>query len=85
MRAGDVLQAGIVFAGKQLGFGVPAFAAVNLALSVGWIAVVAALNPAYRAQVIGSRREPADVRAPLSLPEHAQPFESPMGQTAASR
>ena len=51
MRAGDVLQAGVVFIGERLAFTVPAFAIVNLVLAVGWIAVVAALNPAYRAQL----------------------------------
>jgi ATP:ADP antiporter, AAA family len=59
MRAGDVLQAGIVFVGERLAFTVPAFAAVNVVLALGWIAVVAALNPAYRAQVEASPREPA--------------------------
>jgi hypothetical protein len=80
MRAGDVLQAGIVFAGKQLAFGVPAFAAVNLALSVGWIAIVAALSPAYCAQVAAAPREASDDCAPLTLtlPESVEPVESPV-------
>jgi ATP:ADP antiporter, AAA family len=58
MRAGDVLQAGIVFVGQRLAFTVPAFAAVNLVLALGWIAVVAALNPEYRAQVTTVRPQP---------------------------
>ena len=44
VRAGDVLQAGIVFLGERLAFAVPAFAAVNLALVGGWLGVVALLN-----------------------------------------
>jgi len=58
MRTGDVLQAGIVFVGERLAFTVPAFAAVNVVLALGWIAVVATLNPAYRAQVAAVRGQP---------------------------
>jgi AAA family ATP:ADP antiporter len=48
MRAGDVLQAGVVFVGERLAFAVPTFAAVNLALVAGWLAVAGALNLALR-------------------------------------
>ena len=51
MRAGDVLQAGIVFVGERLAFTVPMFAGLNVALALGWIAVVSLLNAAYRKQV----------------------------------
>ena len=44
MRAGDVVQAGIVFGGERLMMTVPAFAAVNVALVAVWLAVVAMLN-----------------------------------------
>ena len=44
VRAGDVLQAGIVFIGERLALTVPAFAAVNVVLVGGWLAVVALLN-----------------------------------------
>ena len=44
VRAGDVLQAGLVFVGERLAFAVPAFAAVNLVLVGGWLAVVVLLN-----------------------------------------
>ena len=44
VRAGDVLQAGIVFVGERLLLTVPAFAAINVALVAGWLAVVAMLN-----------------------------------------
>ena len=43
VRAGDVLQAGIVFIGERLPFAVPAFAAINLVLVGGWL-VVAMIN-----------------------------------------
>ncbi len=48
VRAGDVLQAGIVFLGERLTFTIPAFAAVNVALTGAWLAVVASLNLALR-------------------------------------
>jgi AAA family ATP:ADP antiporter len=44
VRAGDVLQAGLVFVGERLAFAVPAFATINLALVGLWLAVVVALN-----------------------------------------
>ena len=60
MRAGDVLQAGIVFMGQRLAFTVPMFAWLNIALALGWIAVVTLLNPAYREQVAANRAPDAD-------------------------
>jgi ATP:ADP antiporter, AAA family len=48
VRAGDLVQAGIVFIGERLAFEVPAFAAVNVALTGAWLAVVAALNVALK-------------------------------------
>ena len=50
MRAGDVIQAGTVYLGELAGFAVPAFAALNLGLTAGWIAVAAALNRRLRAR-----------------------------------
>jgi AAA family ATP:ADP antiporter len=44
VRAGDVIQAGLVFLGERLAFAVPAFAAINLVLVGLWLAVVVALN-----------------------------------------
>ena len=49
-RAGDVLQAGIVFISTQIGFGIPAFAALNIIFTGGWLAVSAGLNRRLRAQ-----------------------------------
>jgi ATP:ADP antiporter, AAA family len=54
-RAGDVVQAGVVFVGEHLAFTVPMFAGLNVILALGWMAVVAALNPAFRAQMAGLR------------------------------
>jgi ATP:ADP antiporter, AAA family len=54
-RAGDVLQAGIVYIGELAGFATPAFAAVTLALAAGWLAVAAALNRSLRGKAAGSR------------------------------
>ena len=51
MRAGDVFQAGVVFIGERLAFTVPMFAGLNVALALGWIAVVSLLNSAYRERV----------------------------------
>ena len=42
-RAGDVTQAGWVFVGTALGFGVSAFSAVNLALVLAWLGIAALL------------------------------------------
>jgi AAA family ATP:ADP antiporter len=49
-RAGDVLQAGIVYASTLAGFGVTAFAALNIIFVAGWLAVSAGLNHRLRAQ-----------------------------------
>jgi AAA family ATP:ADP antiporter len=48
VRMGDVLQAGVVFAGERLALAVPAFAAVNVVLVGAWLAVVALLNVTLR-------------------------------------
>lgn len=48
MRFGDVLQAGVVYAGTALGFAVSSFAALNLAFTVVWIWLAAVLARAYR-------------------------------------
>ncbi len=44
VRAGDMVQAGIVFMGERLLLTVPSFAAINLVLVAGWLGVVALLN-----------------------------------------
>ena len=44
VRAGDVLQAGIVFVGERLALAVPAFATINLVLAGLWLGVTVLLN-----------------------------------------
>jgi AAA family ATP:ADP antiporter len=44
VRIGDVVQAGLVFAGERLAFAVPAFAALNVVLAGAWLCVVFLLN-----------------------------------------
>jgi len=58
VRAGDVVQAGIVFVGERLLLTVPAFAAVNVVLVGGWLAVVALINvtPATSAPAAPERK-----------------------------
>jgi ATP:ADP antiporter, AAA family len=58
VRAGDVIQAGIVFVGERMAFAVPAFAAVNVVLAGAWLGVVALLNTQLRvkAQAAGTER-----------------------------
>ena len=50
VRAGDVLQAGLVFAGERLAFAVPAFASINVVLAGAWLGVVVLLNRQMRAK-----------------------------------
>ncbi len=47
-RFGDVLQAGIVYAGTAMGFLVSSFAALNLGLTAVWICVATALAREYK-------------------------------------
>ena len=47
-RAGDVLQAGIVYAGELGSLGVTAFAALNVVFVFGWLAVAKGLNARIR-------------------------------------
>ena len=44
VRAGDVIQAGIVLIGERLLLTVPAFAAINLVLVGLWLSVVGMIN-----------------------------------------
>jgi AAA family ATP:ADP antiporter len=48
MRAGDVLQAGVVFLGERLAFAVSAFAGLNVILTLGWLGTVLMLNRLLR-------------------------------------
>ena len=53
-RAGDVIQAGVVFAGERAALAVPGFALINIALTGAWLAVVAGLNHRLRKQAAES-------------------------------
>jgi len=48
VRTGDVLQAGLVFAGERLALTVPAFAGINVVLAAGWLVIVTLLNRQLR-------------------------------------
>jgi AAA family ATP:ADP antiporter len=48
VRFGDVLQAGIVYAGTALGFVLSSFAALNVAFTVVWFFIAAALAREYK-------------------------------------
>jgi ATP:ADP antiporter, AAA family len=49
-RAGDVLQAGLVWISESAALAVPAFAAIVIVLTGGWLTVVVGLNRRLRAQ-----------------------------------
>ena len=55
VRAGDVTQAGIVYAGELGSFSVPAFAAINVALTGGWLLAVAGINRRRRTNSSGTQ------------------------------
>ena len=57
-RLGDVLQAGVVYAGSAMGFVLSSFAALNLAFTAIWICVATALAREYKRQSAreGNRR-----------------------------
>jgi AAA family ATP:ADP antiporter len=48
VRAGDLVQAGIVFTGERLAFAVPAFASLNVLLAGAWLGVAVLLNRQMR-------------------------------------
>jgi AAA family ATP:ADP antiporter len=53
MRAGDVIQAAVVFAGERLALAVPTFAAINVVLVGAWLGIAAMLNTARQAKEVG--------------------------------
>ena len=55
VRAGDVVQAGVVFAGERLALAVPAFAAVQIVLVGGWLGVAVLLNRNLREKARAAR------------------------------
>jgi AAA family ATP:ADP antiporter len=50
VRAGDVIQAGLVYTGEALAFAVPAFATINVVLAGAWLGIVTLLNKQMRAK-----------------------------------
>jgi len=48
VRAGDVIQAGIVYTGELASFGVTAFAALNVIMTAAWLAVATGLSRRLR-------------------------------------
>lgn len=50
VRAGDVIQAGIVYTGELASFGITAFAMLNVVMTAGWLAVAAGLSRRLREQ-----------------------------------
>jgi hypothetical protein len=56
-RTGDVLQAGVVYAGSALGLAISGFATLNLAFTGIWIWLAAALARDYKTQSRRRTRE----------------------------
>jgi AAA family ATP:ADP antiporter len=52
MRGGDVLQAGIVFAGTAVGAGITAFAWLNVALTVAWLLAAGRIYKLHRKRTL---------------------------------
>jgi AAA family ATP:ADP antiporter len=67
MRFGDVLQAGVVYLGTALGFVVSSFAALNLAFTVLWILVAAALAREYKKRSNQPPRPEITMERPVSV------------------
>jgi AAA family ATP:ADP antiporter len=57
MRAGDVVQAGVVYSGERLAMAVPGFAALNVVLVGAWLAVVAMINVDLRRKAAAEKTE----------------------------
>jgi AAA family ATP:ADP antiporter len=53
VRAGDVISAGMVYAGELASFTTPVFAGLTLVMTGAWLAVAAALNRRLRTQAGG--------------------------------
>ncbi|MEO8099299.1 MAG: Npt1/Npt2 family nucleotide transporter [Acidobacteriota bacterium] len=67
VRSGDMLQAGLVFAGTTwLSLGITGFAAINVSLTLVWLAVAAGVAREYRL-----RTETAKIVAPSTVADAA--------------
>lgn len=62
VRMGDVASAGLVFTGERLALSVPAFAAIIVVLTLGWLGVVVLLTAlrAQRLALMGGQSRPAE-------------------------
>jgi ATP:ADP antiporter, AAA family len=69
VRAGDVVQAGIVLAGTGLGLGVKGYASVNLVLTLIWLALAAGVARANRRQSQGEAASRLTGTASQSSPD----------------
>ena len=58
-RFGDMLQAGVVFIGLQMGLGLTGFALVNVTLVLLWLGLVAAIAREHKALTANEREERA--------------------------
>jgi AAA family ATP:ADP antiporter len=69
VRAGDVVQAVLVFVGERLAFAVPAFASVLVVLTGAWLGIVVLLNRQMRATSAApvARRGPASTAGAETL------------------
>ena len=77
VRVGDVLSAGVVYAGERLALAVPGFAAITLVLVGGWLATVALINAYTARQTERAAARSCQRVAPRRwVPHHAQ-FEVP--------
>jgi ATP:ADP antiporter, AAA family len=65
MRSGDVLSAGVVYMGTQLAFGITGFAAINVGLTVVWLAVAYGIYRYHRRLTAAT---PAIVPVPREAP-----------------
>ena len=60
VRAGDVVQAGIVYLATLLGMGIKGFAIINLDLALVWLAVVLAIGRQHRRRTAAGLAAAAD-------------------------
>jgi ATP:ADP antiporter, AAA family len=58
VRAGDVIQAALVFIGERLAFAVPTFAAINVVLAGCWLGVATLLNRQLSAKAPAGAAQP---------------------------
>ena len=80
VRAGDVVQAGIVMAGTAIGLSVKGFASINLVLTLVWLALAFGVARLYR-----NRAQQNAPQAEPRSPEAVSSGQATSGQTTAAR